>query len=281
VPSTATWHPFGNEFENNTSANVADLETDGTRLVAAAGGNGSVFRRDPGELDWTISWLDNVGLRPGVQARQILWNGHGWVVGTIRGVSHSVGGQEPWTTFNPGLGPLQNEAFAARGRTLFAAFDFIDFGLGLQIVAIESSEDDGATWELMEFLPGAFVFRMAVARTTLYAARADGLWRRSIDTVSASGDGGPHASPLALAVVGRQPAAPGDALRLRFDLPSAADASIELYDVRGRRVVPAVHDAYAAGPPVVALDVHGLHAGVYQARVASAGHQATARVVRL
>src|SRR6185295_7465957 len=62
----ATWGHFGEVFEPNQASNVNALALGGTRLLTAAGGNGSVFHRDPGEPEWVISWLDNVGLFPGV-----------------------------------------------------------------------------------------------------------------------------------------------------------------------------------------------------------------------
>jgi hypothetical protein len=266
----ATWHTFGSEFEPNQAANVASLAVGGTRLLACAGGNGSVFRRDPGNPEWTISWLDNVGLRPGLEAKEAAFNGHAWVVGTIRGVHRSTAGQEPWSLFDPGLGPLQHVAFGVQKNFLFAAFDIVN------AVAIESSLDDGVTWHLMEVLPQAFVFRMASARNELFAARADGLWRRALDTVSA-GDGASAPSALRLAVVGRQPV--GDDVRLHFALPEAAHASIALYDVRGRRVAPVVNGDWPAGDQIVALDARGLRPGVYEALLVAGGRRAVTRIV--
>src|SRR5436190_15366675 len=59
----STWQHFGEEFEPNQASNLNSLALGGNRLLAAAGSNGMVFRRDPGEPDWTVSFLDNVGLR--------------------------------------------------------------------------------------------------------------------------------------------------------------------------------------------------------------------------
>ena len=35
---------------------------------------------------------------------------------------------------------------------------------------------------------GAFVYRLAMSRNTLFAGRTDGLWRRSTDTASVPGE---------------------------------------------------------------------------------------------
>lgn len=264
-----TWHSFGSEFEENQAANVNDLETDGTRLVASAGGNGSVFHRDPGEAAWTISWLDNVGLRPGLMAFGSTFNGHAWVVGTLRGVFHSDTGQEPWTLFDPGLGPLQRATFATQKRTLFAAFDIPNFAL------IEESFDDGASWHILDVQSQVFVLRLASASNQLFAARTDGLWRRSIDTVSVPEA---SASGLRFLVEGRQPV--GDDVRLRFDLPASAHVSIALYDVRGRRVAPPVTGDWPAGAQTVSLDTRSLRPGVYEALLVADGRRAVTKLVR-
>jgi photosystem II stability/assembly factor-like uncharacterized protein len=267
--SAGTWHRFGGVFEENQASNVVDLESDGKRVVASAGGNGSVFRRDTGEAEWTISWLDNVGLRPGLMAFGSAFNGNAWVVGTLRGVFRSTGGQEPWSLVDPGLGPLNNATFAVDKRTLFAAFDIPN------LVVIEDSFDDGATWTILDVLPQAFVFRLAKARNALFAARTDGLWQRSLDTVAVPAAPSPG---LRFLVDGRQPV--GDNVRLHFDLPAPAHVSIALYDVRGRRVAPAVTGDWPAGAQVVSFDTHSLRPGVYEALLVAGGKRAVARIVR-
>ena len=85
LASAGTWHHFGEEFEPNQASNIRALATDGTRVVADGGGNGSVFDRDPGDADWTISWLNNVGLNPGLEAFSTVWTGTRWVVATGAG----------------------------------------------------------------------------------------------------------------------------------------------------------------------------------------------------
>ena len=69
-------------------------------------------------------------------------------------------------------------AFATQGHHLFAAFDLVNQAV------MGQCKDDGATWQLLESLPGAFVYDLAMSGSDLYAARADGLWRRSTGTLS-------------------------------------------------------------------------------------------------
>jgi len=272
LSGAATWHHFGEEFEPNQASNVTALSVGGSRLLASAGANGQVFRRDPGEPDWTISDLDNQGLHPGVGAGISVFNGFGWVVGTNAGLFTSVLGQEPWTRFDPGLGPIFWTALANRGRHLFAAIDIQSF-----VVAafIEESEDDGASWELAETLPDVFVQEMGVSGAFLYAARSDGLFRRAVDQASVP----PPTQSLRFALAGAQPFK--DRAILRFELPEAAAASIDVFDVQGRRVGEPIRGTWSPGPHEVSLDAHGLSPGVYAARLESGKTREMVRLVHV
>jgi photosystem II stability/assembly factor-like uncharacterized protein len=267
----SAWHPFGDAFELNQASNVNDLALGGSRLLASAGSNGAVFDRDPGDPDWTNSNLDNVGIRSGLQAQTAAWTGTGWVVGALSGVFRSVAGSEPWTRAGLRLGLVNWTAFATQGHHLFAAFD-----LANQVV-MGQCDDDGATWQLLESLPGAFVFDLAMSGNDLYAARADGLWRRSGATLSVPIGGEPKVLRFALA--GPQPF--GDKARLRFYMPEAGTASVEVFDVLGRRATDRVEEWWSSGPHEVALDARRLSPGVYTARLRAAGTSEVVRLVHL
>ena len=134
--------------------------------------------------------------------------------------------------------------------------------------------DDGATWRSMDAQPNAFVFELAMSGNDLYAARADGLWRRSSSIVSSQDDRGPIQLRFALAE--QQPV--HDLVRLRFDLPTAANIFIEVFDAAGRRLAQRVQGTWPTGTHEVTLDARNLSAGVYFARLTSDGEH---RVVRL
>ena len=198
-------------------------------------------------------------------------NGAAWVVGSNSGLFRSTLGQEPWTRFAPGLGPVNWTALANQGRHLFVAFDVT---LG---AVIEDSGDDGVTWENAEFLPSVFVHQLAVSGVSLYAARADGLWRLPLATAGVAlrhGRDGLH-----FAVVGPQPLR--DQARLRFELPTAATATIEVFDVSGRRMEPRVARAWPAGTQNVSLDARGLSPGIYMAVLTSGDKRETVRLAHL
>ncbi len=176
--TVGTWTHFSNVFEPNQASNMNDIAASATQLVGSAGFNGTIFSRDPGQADWTLSWLNNVGIAPGLAALSAIWNGRRWVVGANIGVFYGESGQSPWTFSDIGLGTLFSAVFALRGSDVFAAF-----GAGTTAI-IEYSLDSGATWHLVETLPNTFIFGLAVKDDMLYGARADGLWRRSIATVA-------------------------------------------------------------------------------------------------
>jgi hypothetical protein len=268
-----TWHPFGTVFEPNQASNVNTLALGGDRLLASAGANGMVFVQDPGDPDWTVSNLDNIGVHAGLTAQSAVWTGTGWVVGSNLGIFHSVAGEEPWTRLNPGLGAINWTTFVATEKGhVFVAIDIVNFAV------VEESDDNGASLHDADFQAGAFIYKLALGPQDLYAARADGLWRRPLGAVTAvPGDGAPGVLRFALA--GRQPF--GSGTRLRFQLPRDETISIELFDVQGRLVGDRIDGWQSAGSHEIALDAERLGAGVYIARLTAGGRRETLRLVHV
>jgi hypothetical protein len=267
---TATWSHFGDEFEPNQSSNVNSLALGNARLLAMAGPNGTVFVRDPGDPDWTLSWLDNVGLDPGLQAQSASWTGSGWVVATNVGVFRSTDGDGPWTFSSLGLGGLLQSSFATMGQHLFAAFDIVNAAV------IEHSGDNGVSWQVLESLPGAFVYKLAASGTDLYAGRGDGLWRRSTVTVSVE-DG--RSRSLRFALAGPRPVR--NVARFHFELPETGSATIEVFDVAGHRVSSSIRGSWSAGAHEVSWNTRELAAGVYEARLTAGGRNEVIRMVHV
>ncbi len=264
-----TWHPFGQALELNQASNVNSLALGGTRLFVSAGNNGQAFFCDPGDADFTVTNLDNLGLHPAVSAKSSAWTGTGWVVGTNRFFFRSAAGQEPWVVTDAGLGSLVWTTFATLERHLVAAFD-----TPLAAV-IRDSDDDGATWQNEETFDGAFVFHLAASGGTVYAARADGLWKRAPGSISVGGE--PAPGRLRFALAGPQPF--GDRTRVRFELPVAGSAAIDVYDVSGRAVRDRIAGSWSAGSHEVELDARGLAPGVYMAVLSAGGIRDVVRLV--
>jgi hypothetical protein len=206
-------------------------------LLVTAPSNGFVFVQDPGDPDWTLSNLDNIGPHAGLSSQSAVWTGTAWVVGTNNGIFHSSSGQEPWTRLNPGRRERELGEVAVDKQHLFLALDVVTGAW------LEESDDDGASLHSPEFQPGVFVFKLAAGKNDLYAARGDGLWRRPLGAVTSC----PSTMPpvrLHFAVAGRQPF--GSGTRLRFQLPRDGSISIELFDVQGRLVGPRIEGWQAA-----------------------------------
>ena len=179
LATNANWTHFSSIFEPNQASNMNGIAAGGTQLLASAGFNGTVFFRNAGDSDWTLSWLNNSGIAPGLAALTAIWSGSQWVVGANTGIFYSAQGKSPWTFVDLGISTLLSSALARRGNDLFGAF-----GDGSTAV-IEFSLDHGVTWHVLDTLPATFVFALATHGDTLYAARFDGLWTRSIFTVAA------------------------------------------------------------------------------------------------
>jgi photosystem II stability/assembly factor-like uncharacterized protein len=263
-----TWSHFGNAFEANEAPQMLGIAANDTRLVAAAGFNGQVFVRDRGAADWTELWINDIGPQPGLAPLSVIWTGHGWVMGTNIGVFISATGQAPWTHTGPDLGIAFFLPLVLRGHELFAAF-----GIGLTSV-LELSGDDGVTWQHLETRTNTGVYRMAVSGNDLYAGQVDGLWRRSLATVSVPDGGAP--ARLRFAIAGSQPI--GDEVHFRFDLPTPGPAAIEVFDVAGRRAGDAIRGSWPAGPQEIAWNARGLSPGIYLARLTAGRGRAVARM---
>ena len=263
-----TWHPFGQEFEPNQASNVNDIAVGGTRLLACAGANGTTFHRDPADADWTVDFIVGGTLHPGLIGYTALWTGSRWVLGTGSSVFTSANGQAPWVPSTTSTPHPSWATFAQFGPVLAGAFDVLD------TLVMAESRDGGDTWVRSETLHGVFGYQLATRGGALYAARSDGLWIR---TGIVSVVPGPTAGlRFALATQPVQNVA-----RFRFELANAADASIELYDLRGRRAAERATGSWSAGVHDWNVDVHGLSPGVYWARLTSGSQRESARFIRI
>src|SRR6185295_18944704 len=149
--TAGTWAKFGTFIDAAQGANMTTIAAGGSRLFAAGGFNGSAFYRDPGQADWSETLIFN-HLAAGLAGLSAIWTGHAWVVGSNIGIHHSPTGQEPWTFVDFGLRPILFVGFALHGTDLYASLG--SFGGSL----ITLSHDDGATWQNLDTLAGAFVY---------------------------------------------------------------------------------------------------------------------------
>jgi len=268
--NAGSWGRFGDIFGPEQSNSVTAIAAGGSRLLACAGGNGTVYFRDPGQPDWTLSLLFNDHFAAGLAALSATWNGRGWVVGSNIGVFHSATGQEPWTFVDFGLHQLFFAPIVNRGTDLFVSLGAANGTL------VALSHDNGATWQNLDTLAAALTYDMALQGTTLYAGRVGGLWQRSVANLLSVPDGGSH-SHLSFAIAGAHPV--GDRVHFAFELPESGPIEIEVFDVAGRRVGDKIREVRPAGHGEVDWDANRLAAGVYLARLSAAGERANVRLV--
>jgi hypothetical protein len=178
LATAGSWSHYGNELEPAQAGSVEGVAVSTTRLLAAAGGNGTVYYRDDGQSDWTESLLFNDRLAAGLGPVAAMWTGHSWLVGSNIGAFHSALGQSPWTFIDFGLQPVFFMSFALHGETVL-----VHFANG-EGTGIEFSNDDGVTWHVLDALPLTFTYNIATVGDVLYAGRVDGLWRRPIGNLS-------------------------------------------------------------------------------------------------
>lgn len=113
---------------------------------------------------------------------------------------------------------------------------------------------------------------------------ADKVYRLSAATATAGVDDIAVMSGVRLSVTGAQPSR-GET-RLRFSVPRAGHAKVEVLDIAGRAVATLYEGAAAAGEHEVRWDGrdasgHGVAPGVYLARVLTGDGVASRRVVRV
>jgi len=270
--ASGSWSRYGDHtLQDFQATNMDAIAEGGGRLFAAGGFNGTVFFRDRGQPDWTVSLLFNDQFAPGLAGLNAVWTGSRWVVGSNIGMFQSATSASPWSFSDFGLHELISVGIAMRDEELFASL-----GAGAGSLVLRSV-DDGVTWQGLDTLAFVGIYRLAISRDHLYAGRVDGLWRRSIATVSVPDD--PAPARLRFAVAGTQPA--GDDVRFRIDLPAAGPVVLEFFDIAGRRAADSIRESWPAGSREIMWNARGLGPGVYLARLTAGGQRAVARVIRV
>ena len=103
-----------------------------------------------------------------------------------------------------------------------------------------------------------------------------GLYLFDTPSIVANEDG---ATAGAFALAAPFPNPVRDAATLRFSLPDAADVTLAVFDVLGRRIATLADGPHVSGAHEVSFDVTGLPSGVYLAHLTAGAHRATRRLV--
>lgn len=196
-----------------------------------------------------------------------------WAVGTR--VIRTTDGGAHWTTMQAGLpAPARAWDIAFDGTPAANVYIAADSGPFRWNTGVGAWEDLAPAGGVVPAVP----FR-AVAPVTWEGTMRWGTWGRGVwDYATGSTVGAPAPARPSLALAAsRNPVR--DLARLDWTLAQPGHAKLELLDVAGRRV-QTLHDGLeTAGGHSSTLDVRGLGAGVYFARLTAGADMRTARVV--
>jgi hypothetical protein len=263
------WARFGNAFDNWEAENVVDLDRLGGTLLAGAGGNGAVFSRPPGAADWT-GHQPSAPLTAGVEFTSVAAAGGYAFAGSSAGFFRSPGAAGgAWEPLGLDFTYVVYTRLAVDQGRVFA---FVSRAIGGS--PLFGSADLGSTWAPLDTLT-AFVYDMVAGAGALWTARTDGLWRMRQSPLGVPR--GPRAAALWLAPPTPNPAR-GSSVTVRFTLPRAAKARLEVLEVTGRRVATPLAGLRAVGEHSLSWPVDGLAPGVYLLSLEADGARVTRRI---
>ena len=108
---------------------------------------------------------------------------------------------------------------------------------------------------------------------------ADGLFIQPEPQAVSVVEVGAGSGRLRFSLAGPQPIR--DLARFRFDLPVAESATLELFDVMGRRAADRIGAFWPAGPHEVTVSARTLSPGVYAARLTSGRERESVLFIRV
>jgi photosystem II stability/assembly factor-like uncharacterized protein len=170
------WTAFTAGYPVDTAGGINAFVLQGTTLVAAAGGNGFVYRFPSGASVWQEVAIVPPIL-PGLVATDLASNGDHLFVGASSRVYRSSDDALTWTLANTGLQGGSEVFLAATSTVAFAGLDYLGNNHRLY-----TSHDLGATWQQIDQITGVYLYGLEIAGDKLFAARTDGLWWTSLAT---------------------------------------------------------------------------------------------------
>lgn len=190
-----------------------------------------------------------------------------------------------WTRLSSGAGNVSAVVGAAR-EFVAVAWDR-DLG-GVRGIRMAISNDHGGTWCPSTAPAGGDSARepaLAVADSTAHLAwidepggRGGVFYRRGSLPGNPGADGSP---PSSFALRQSYPNPTNGTAVIEFDLPAAADVTLELFNVLGELVMELPARRYGPGRYAEHLEVGRLASGVYLYRLSAAGFAGTGRMVVL
>ncbi len=253
--SGATWAPFGG-LDGMNAGNVAVLRVIGDTLWAGAGGNGYLWRTTPGATQFEPKLVAPVDWDPH-SITDIQSIGGELLAGGTYGIYRSADGGDTWTWSSTGLPGGGTVRFLPTGEGLYALRTTV-------ISRLYRSDDEGATWQLVEALGTCYA--IAVHNGRLHSARTDGLWVR--DLATGIDDGLSSADDI----LSLFPNPAHDLVQVRVAVQG--QVVIELIDAQGRVIRSERSLEHRR-----VLDVSGCAPGAYVVRVVHASGTAERRLI--
>jgi hypothetical protein len=196
----------------------------------------------------------------------------------------TTGAVKPWDAHLSGSVATPSPAIKAlelSGHTLYVGGDFYSLGGQVRpcLAALDDSVGLATAWAPSANFP---VSTLAISGDALYAGGFFGavglLPCHGLAALSIPTD--PVPAPLAFALAQNFPNPARATTTVRFTLPSAAAATLTLFDVQGRRIAsPLNHALLQPGPHNVSLSLAALSPGMYLYRLEAGGTVATRKLL--
>jgi hypothetical protein len=183
---------------------------------------------------------------------------------------------------SPYAGEPHIESLLASDGVIYAAGDFRRIGGAerTSVAALDAASGEATSWNPSAF--GGIVAGLLEHEHKIYMGgtmtRLGPFPVGYFGACSAAPARRPARQPLALGRCLPNPARTG--ATIPFELPVAANATLAVYDVQGRRIATVLGDAQRpAGPQAVGVDVSGWPVGCYLYRLEAAGMTATRKMI--
>jgi hypothetical protein len=100
-----------------------------------------------------------------------------------------------------------------------------------------------------------------------------------LDGMTGADDEGSPNAPTAFTLKPAYPNPANDSATFAFALPEAAEVSLDIYDVKGRKVMNVLNGKHDSGEYEVAADIGSLSSGVYIYRIEAGNYRAANRII--
>jgi photosystem II stability/assembly factor-like uncharacterized protein len=266
------WRELNDGLFWRVSYTINTLYATPTHLLAGAGYNGHIFRREAGTETWTDLLVDERYAND-LTAFAFHIHGDALLLGGNAGIYRGGMDAAEWSYVGVSALPLLDViGFAEHGGKLYAG---VQRG-GDYFVA--KSYDGGGSWIVTDH-EFALLFGLTVHGNTLYAAREDGLWKRPVEDSQ-------HAdAPIlttAVHITGLYPQPASTVATISFSVVQPGNHTLTVVDMLGREVARISEGSVGSGTQLRSFSTADLPTGVYMLHLDASGgtHQRLFTIVR-